>query len=94
MTAQKIHYRFLIAPLVLLLFALGWYEFSAIYIQRANSQLVLNNNYAVYVPIQQLNAYMGALREFTYATSAIALIMFFYFLARFVQFKRSPTVLQ
>ena len=81
-------YRFLVAPLVLLGFALGWYQFSVVYIQGANAQLIQNGNYAVYVPVQQIQAYMGALREFTYATVAVALIMLLYFLVRFIQFKR------
>ncbi|MGI0091168.1 MAG: hypothetical protein ACREBS_05620 [Nitrososphaerales archaeon] len=81
-------YRFLVAPLVLLAFALCWYQFSVIYIQGANAQLVRNDNYAVYVPIQQIHAYLGALLEFTYLTVGVSLIMFAYFLVRYIQFKR------
>ncbi len=83
--------RFLIAPLVLLLFAVGWYRFSVVYIQGANLQLVQHNNYSVYVPLQQVSAYLQALQEFTYVTAAIALVMFLYFLVRFVQFKRTTS---
>ncbi len=83
------HYRFLIAPIVLLLFAVGWYRFSIVYIQGANLQLVDHNNYSVYVPFQQISAYLQAMRYFTYVTVALALIMFLYFLARFIQFKRT-----
>jgi len=85
------HYRFLIAPIVLLLFAVGWYRFSVVYIQGANLQLVDHNNYSVYVPFQQISAYLQAMRDFTYVTVALALIMFLYFLARFIQFKRMPS---
>ena len=66
------HYRFLIAPIVLLLFAVGWYRFSIVYIQGANLQLVDHNNYSVYVPFQQISAYLQAMRYFTYVTVALA----------------------
>jgi hypothetical protein len=90
MGQQKVFpYRFLIAPIALLLFAVGWYRFSVVYIQGANLQLVDHNNYSVYVPFQQISAYLQALREFTYVTVAIALIMFLYFLVRLIQFKRA-----
>jgi len=79
----------MIAPLGLLLFVVGWYRFSVVYIQGANLQLVQQNNYSVYVPFQQISAYLQALQEFTYVTAAIALVMFLYFFARFIQFKRT-----
>ena len=83
--------RFIIAPLGLLLFAVGWYRFSVVYIQGANLQLVQHNNYSVYVPFQQISAYLQALQDFTYVTASIALVMFLYFLARFIQFKRATS---
>jgi hypothetical protein len=89
--SKAIPYRFLIAPVGLVLFAFGWYRFSVVYLQGANLQLVQHNNYSVYVPFQQLSAYLQALRDFTYVAVAIALVMFLYFLARYIQFKRTMT---
>lgn len=77
----------LIAPLGLLAFALVWYQFSVVYIQGANLQLVEHNNLSVYVPLQQLGAYMTAVLGFTYATVSIALILFSYNLVRFIQLR-------
>lgn len=92
MAKKAFPYRFLIAPIGLLLFSLGWYRFSVVYIQGANLQLVDHNNYSVYVPFQQVSAYIQALQDFTYVTVAIAAMMFVYFLARFIQYKRTvPT---
>ena len=82
-------YRFLIAPLVVLLFAIGWYRFSETYIQNANQQLVEHANLSVYVPLQQLSAYMTAVLDFTYLSVTLSLIFFSYYLAKFVRFRIS-----
>jgi hypothetical protein len=91
MTAQSIARRFsyakLIAPMVLVLFALGWYQFSIVYIQGADSQLVANGNLAVYVPVQQVNGYLAALLDATYITVAAGLFVFAYYLVKLLRIK-------
>ena len=80
-------YRNLVAPLVLALFAVAWYQFSVVYIQGANLQLVQHNNLAVYVPIQQLRAYITALRNFTYVTVSAASVFFLYYVTKFFRLR-------
>lgn len=84
---KAIPYRRLIAPLVVLLFAVGWYRFSEVYIQGANQQLIEHANLSVYVPLQQLNAYMTAVLDFTYLVVALSLVFFIYYLAKFLRFR-------
>jgi len=84
-TTQRVTYSRLVAPIVLILFAVGWYQFSVVYIQGANDQLVANNNLAVYVPIQQVQGYLAALLEVTYLTVAAGLILFLYYLRKFLK---------
>jgi hypothetical protein len=79
--------RYLIAPLVVLLFSIGWYRFSEVYIQNANQQLVEHANLSVYVPLQQLSAYMTAVLDFTYLSVSLSLIFFFYYLAKFIRYR-------
>jgi len=81
-SSHRVSYSRLIAPIVLILFAVGWYQFSVVYIQGANDQLVANNNLAVYVPIQQVQGYLAALLDVTYITVAAGTIVFAYFLAK------------
>ena len=73
-------------PLVLVLFAVGWYQFSVTYIQGADNQLVANN-LAVYVPIQQVQGYLAALLGATYLTVSVGLIVFAYYLVKFLRIR-------
>jgi hypothetical protein len=92
--AQKLGYASLVAPLVLVIFVLGWYEFSVVYIQSADDQLVANNNLAVYVPIQQVQGYLSALLDAVYFAVFAGLIVFAYRLATTLRsrsrMKRAP----
>jgi hypothetical protein len=72
----------LVAPVMLVLFALGWYQFSVVYIQAADNQLVASGNLAVYVTVQQIHGYLTALLYATYATVVLGTIAFLYNLAR------------
>jgi hypothetical protein len=86
-TPRKFRYSRLIAPIALILFAIGWYQFSVVYIPGANSQLVANDNLAVYVPIQQIQGYLAALLDATYITVSVGLLMFAYYLVKLVRFR-------
>ena len=85
----KAGYGRVIAPLVLVLFAVGWYQFSAVYIQGADNQLVANDDLAVYVTVQQVHGYMAALLDATYLTVSIGLIMFAFSLVKFLRARPS-----
>jgi hypothetical protein len=85
--ARRFSYSRLIAPLALILFAVGWYQFSSVYIAGANDQLVANGNLAVYVPIQQVQGYLAALLDATYFTASVGLMMFAYYLVKLLRFK-------
>lgn len=84
---QRFNYTRLVAPMLLVLFALGWYQFSAIYIQGADNQLVANNNLAVYVPVQQVQGYLAALLDATYLTVSAGLILFAYYFVKLLRFR-------
>ncbi len=91
-TAQRFRYSRLVAPIILILFALGWYQFSVVYIQGANNQLVENDNLSVYVPVQQIHGYLVALLDATYIIVTIGLVLLAYNLVKFLQFRtRSPS---
>lgn len=86
---RRFRYVRLVAPVVLILFTLGWYRFSVVYIQAANDQLVASNNLAVYVPIQQITGYLAALLDATYLIVGVSLVILAYNLVRFLQFRAS-----
>jgi len=86
-TAQRFSYARLIAPIVLVLFVVGWYQFSIVYIQGADNQLVASGNLAVYVPIQQVNGYLAALLDATYIAASAGLIVFVYHLAKLLRIR-------
>jgi hypothetical protein len=86
-TKRRFSYARLIAPIALILFAVGWYQFSVSYIPGANDQLVANDNLSVYVPVQQIQGYLSALVDATYFTVSIGLIMFAYYFVKLVRFK-------
>ncbi|ACP39239.1 MULTISPECIES: hypothetical protein [Sulfolobaceae] len=79
--------RKIIAPLVLSLFAIGWYQFSKIYLTHANDLALSNANFAVYVQTQQFDGYLTATRYICYAIVYLGLILFWYNLVKFVEVK-------
>jgi hypothetical protein len=86
-TAQRFSYGRLIAPALLIVLALGWYQFSVFYIPQANSQLVANNNLSVYVPVQQIQGYLAALLDATYLIISVGVILFAYNLVKLLRIK-------
>ena len=84
-TVARFSYARLIAPIVLVLFVVGWYQFSVVYIQGADNQLVANGNLAVYVPIQQVSGYLAALLDATYIAATAGLMTFAYYLVRLLR---------
>jgi hypothetical protein len=86
--ARRPSYGRLIAPIALVLFVVGWYQFSVTYIQGADSQLVANGNLAVYVPVQQVQGYLAALLGATYLTVSVGLIVFAYYLVKLLRVPR------
>jgi len=85
--ARRFSYVKLIAPLALVLFAVGWYQFSAAYIPSADNQLVASDNLAVYVPVQQIQGYMSALLGATYLTVIAGILIFAYYLVRLLRLR-------
>jgi hypothetical protein len=83
--SHRAAYARLFAPLVLVVFAVFWYQFSLVYIQGANNQLVANDNLSVYVTVQQVSAYLEALRLATYATVAAGTLAFAYRLVKLIR---------
>ena len=79
--------RKLLAPLVLSLFAIGWYRFSEVVLSHAD-QIALNNaNFAVYVQSVQFDGYLTATRYICYAIVYIGLALFWYNLVKIVEVK-------
>jgi hypothetical protein len=86
---QRFSYARLIAPVLLIVFAVGWYHFSVVYIPQANSQLVANDNLSVYVPVQQIQGYLAALLDATYLVISAGVILFAYNLAKLLRIRSS-----
>lgn len=86
-TIERFRYSRLVAPVVLILFAVGWYRFSVVYIQGADDQLVAKNNLAVYVPIQQIQSYLTVLLDATILVVAIGLAILVYNILKFARFR-------
>lgn len=80
--AQRVSYARLAAPIVMVLFVVGWYQFSVVFIQQADNQLVASGNLAVYVPVQQVQGYLAALLDATYLAVAAGLAVFGYYLVK------------
>lgn len=79
--------RRLIAPLVLSLFAIGWYKFSEVTLANAN-QIALNTaNFAVYVQQTQFDGYLTATRYICYVIVYVGLALFWYNLVKVVEVK-------
>lgn len=83
--AQRVRYSKLVAPIVLVLFVIGWYQFSVVYIQGADNQLVAGDNLAVYVPIQQVQGYLSALLDAVYFAVSAGLLAFAYYFAKLLR---------
>lgn len=80
--ARRVNYVRLLAPLVLVLLAVGWYEYSVVYIQGADDQLVSSGNLAVYVTVQQVQSYLVVLLPATIIVVALGIAAFAYNAAR------------
>lgn len=79
--------RKILAPLVLSLFAIGWYQFSKIYLAHANNLALANANFAVYVQSQQFDGYLTATAYICYTVVYVGLALFWYNLVKFVEVK-------
>nr|WP_240931216.1 hypothetical protein [Acidianus sulfidivorans] len=77
--------RKLLAPLVLSLFAIGWYKFSEIYLVSSDNLALQNGNYAVYVVPQQMQGYLNATLWLCYFLVFAGLSVFWYNLVKIVQ---------
>jgi hypothetical protein len=86
-TARGFSYARLVAPVALILFAIGWYEYSVVYIQGADNQLVASGNLAVYVPVQQISGYLASLLDATYLVVAVGVVVLVYNAVKLVRFK-------
>ncbi|MDT7876559.1 hypothetical protein DDW09_03240 [Sulfolobus sp. SCGC AB-777_L09] len=79
--------RRLLAPLILSLFAIGWYRFSEITLSHAN-QIALNTaNFAVYVQQTQFDGYLTATKYICYVVVYVGLALFWYNLVKVVEVK-------
>ncbi|MEM0072934.1 MAG: hypothetical protein QXM17_08175 [Metallosphaera sp.] len=79
--------RKVIAPLILSLFAIGWYQFSKVYLTGANNIALHQANFLVYVPPDQLQGYLSATTWICYTVVYVGLIMFWISLVNFVKSK-------
>ncbi|WP_371810347.1 hypothetical protein, partial [Acidianus sp. RZ1] len=79
--------RKVLAPLVLSLFAMGWYRFSEVYIVGSDQIALSHGNYAVYVIPAQLDGYLVANLWICYSLVFVGLSMFWYNLVKYVKDK-------
>lgn len=86
--------RRIFGPLVVALFAIGWYRFSEVYITGVDQQLFYQGNLNVYVPLSQVQAYLEANTLLCYLTVYAALMMFWHGLVSFVRDKESQPELK
>ncbi len=77
--------RKVIAPLILSLFSIAWYQFSAIYLVEADQEALSRANFAVYVNQPQLAGYLEATRWICYVIVYVGLILFWQALVKFVR---------
>jgi hypothetical protein len=82
---QTAYIRKLLAPIVLSLFAIGWYKFSEIYLVNSDNTALAHSNYAVYVVPQQLTGYLTATLWICYFLVFAGLSVFWYNLVKIVQ---------
>lgn len=79
--------RRVIAPLVLSLFAIAWYQFSRIYLTNADNLALKEANFAIYVTSSQLQGYLEATAWTCYVVVYLGLIFFWYGLVKYVETK-------
>lgn len=82
---QSVYVRKLLAPIILSLFAIGWYKFSEIYLVNSDNIALSHGNYAVYVVPQQLEGYLTATLWICYFLVFAGLSVFWYNLVKIVQ---------
>ncbi|MEM0363222.1 MAG: hypothetical protein QXY68_07725 [Saccharolobus sp.] len=79
--------RKLLSPLILSLFAIGWYQFSVLYIKPNNNIALSHGVFSAYVPPSQLQGYIEATRIIGYIVVYIGLVIFWYNLVKIVKEK-------
>lgn len=82
---QTVYVRRLLAPIILSLFAIGWYKFSQIYLVNADELALSQGHYAIYVTPQALNAYLTDTLWFCYFLVFVGLGLFWYNLVKIVK---------
>ena len=77
--------RRLLAPIIVSLFAIGWYLYSVDYILPNNSVALSHGVFSAYVPTNQIDGYIQATTYICYAIVYIALAIFWYNLVKTVR---------
>ncbi|QGA55543.1 hypothetical protein GFS03_12270 [Sulfolobus sp. E5-1-F] len=77
--------RRLLSPLIVSLFAIGWYEFSVQYIVPNNNVALENGVFSAYISPSQLQGYIEATRYICYIVVYLGLIFFWYNLVKTVR---------
>ncbi|WP_063492906.1 hypothetical protein AB1303_08430 [Saccharolobus solfataricus] len=77
--------RRLLSPLIVSLFAIGWYEFSVQYIVPNNNVALENGVFSAYVFPSQLQGYIEVTRYICYIVVYLGLIFFWYNLVKTVR---------
>jgi len=85
LNVNPVYVRRLLAPIVLSLFAVGWYKFSFIYLTASNKLAIAHGDYAVYVVPEQLQGYLTATLWICYFLVFAGLTVFWYNLVKIVQ---------
>ncbi len=83
--------RRLLAPVALALFAIGWYVFSAVYIDGANRAVFASGDFAVYVSMDQMRAYLSTAAVLCYITVFSALLIFWYNVVQYARYMESSS---
>lgn len=82
---KTIYVRRLLAPIILSLFAIGWYKFSETYLVYSNELALSQGRYAVYVTPQAMSAYLINTLWFCYFLVFVGLGLFWYNLVKIVK---------
>ncbi len=82
---NPVYVRKLLAPLVLSMFAVGWYKFSEVYLVGSDKLALSNGNYAVYVVPTQMQGYLTATLWICYFLVFAGLSVFWYNTVKIVQ---------
>ncbi|EHP71046.1 MAG: hypothetical protein RXS23_06855 [Metallosphaera yellowstonensis] len=85
--AKSYPVRKVIAPLILSLFAIVWFQFSKVYLTGADNIALREANFAIYVTPEQLQGYLEATAWTCYIVVYVGLIFFWYGLVRYVESK-------